>query len=119
MQPLKDTEVKLGDQVYPLKFRLSDCKRLAEDHKIDLFEKATVKGFEAIERVALIVHAGIRHAAPQVEYEFVLDSMELTELPCYIAAVVAAQKKVSPEAQKALASLAKLQAKEDDKPSVQ
>jgi hypothetical protein len=107
--PVKRPTVKLGGQEYEVKFRLSDLAWLNKEHKIDLAsnEPVEVKGFAALERIALILTAGIAHVASMTPEE-VMGHIDVSEMAVYTLAVVEAQKKVSPEAVMAQKELDKL-----------
>lgn len=100
--PVKRPTVKLGDNEYELRFRLSDLAYLAKTHQIDLAsaEKVEVRGFAALERLAIIVSAGIAHQVAMTP-EQVMEHIDATEVPIYSLAVIEAQKKASSEAQAA------------------
>jgi hypothetical protein len=100
--PVKRPTVKLGDAEYEVKFRLCDLAHLAKQHNIDLAssERVEVKGFAALERLAIIVSAGIAHAVTMTP-EQVMEHIDATEVALYSLAVIEAQKKVSAEAQAA------------------
>ena len=104
--PVERVTVKLGDKVYPIKFRLSDMSNLAKVHHIDLFIPAEVKGIEAVERVATILSAGIAHCQDALTPEQIMECIELSELPVYALAIAEAQKKASPESVRASKTLA-------------
>lgn len=99
--PVKYPSIVLSGTVYELKFRLSDMVRLQKAHQIDLFVKTEVAGVAALERMGLIIQAGITHQAA-VSLDDIMDSIELGEVPTYALAIAEAQKKASPESIKAL-----------------
>ncbi len=119
MQPTTDPEeypkIKLGTEEHELKFRLSDMVRLQKDHQIDLFIPAEVKGVAALERIATVISAGLAHTGRGITPELVMDSIELGDLPIYALAVAEAQKKASPESQKALKALQDMTPKPETK----
>lgn len=102
--PVKRPTVRLGDKDYELKFRLSDLAHLNKDHSIDLAVRAEVQGFAALERLAIIISAGISHVVAMTPEE-VMEHIEVPEIPVYTLAVVEAQKKVSPASAQALKAL--------------
>jgi len=102
--PVKYPTISLAGKNYEVKFRLSDMVNLQKTHGIDLFIATETKGVAALERMALIIQAGIAHAA-SLSLEEILDSIEVGEVPTYALAVAEAQKKASPAAQKALKAL--------------
>lgn len=115
--PVKREAVTLGGKEYPLKFRLSDLSTLKKEHDIDLFVPTEVKGLEAVERLAIILAAGIAHTGEAaLTPQQIMEHIELPELPVFALAIAQAQKKVSPESAKASKVLAEM-AKES-KPAV-
>jgi len=102
--PVKHPTVKLGDNIYPVKFRLSDLSDLWNNHQIDLFIPAEVKGIAAIERVAKVLSAGLAHVV-DISPEEIMKHIEVPELPIYALAIVEAQKKASPESERASKAL--------------
>jgi hypothetical protein len=118
--PVKRPTVKLGDKEYEIKFRLSDLSRLNKDHGIDLFLKSDLVGMAAVERVAIVLSAGIAHSGDGLSPEQIMECIELPELPIYALAIVEAQKKASSESQKASKALAAMvPTKKQPDPSVQ
>jgi SpoU rRNA methylase family enzyme len=109
--PVKYPTIKLGDKEYEVKFRLSDFVNLQKTHGIDLFVKTETKGVAALERMALVIQAGIAHAAA-LTVDDIMDAIEIGEIPTYALAVAEAQKKASPAAQRALKALEAMVPKE-------
>jgi hypothetical protein len=109
--PIKYPTITLAGHDYEVKFRLSDLVNLKKNHQIDLFVKTEIKGVEALERMAVILQAGIAHQAA-LSVEDIMDSIDLSEVPVYTYAIVEAQKKASPAAEKALKALVAMTPKE-------
>lgn len=117
VDPVKRPTVKLGDGEYEVKFRLSDLAWLAKNHKIDLAsgDVVEVKGFAALERLAIILTAGIAHAVKMTPDQ-VMEHIDVTDVSVYTLAVIEAQKKVSPASQAAQKELDKLPKREKAEP---
>lgn len=120
---VKRPTVKLGESNYEVKFRLSDLAHLLKHHNIDLAssERVVAVGFAALERVAIILSAGIAHQVTMTP-EQVMEHIDVTEMPIYTLAVIEAQKKVSPEtaaANRELEKLPKLPKAQPKDPTVQ
>lgn len=103
--PQNHPTVRLDGKEYELKFRISDVVNLQKQHKIDLFVPAEVSGIAALEKLAVVIAAGITHTGAGITPEQIMDSIELGEVAVYALAVAEAQKKVSPESQAALKAL--------------
>jgi hypothetical protein len=103
--PVKYPTVRLDGKDYELKFRASDLVNLQKNHSIDLFVPVEVKGVAALEKLGIIIAAAIAHTGAALTPEQVMDSIELGEVPIYSLAVIEAQKKVSPEATRALKTI--------------
>ena len=116
--PVKRPTVRLGDTDYPLKFRLSDLAALYKDHGIELAVRTVVTGFAALERLAKIIAAGVAHIEV-VTPDFVMEHIEVSEVPLYTLAVVEAQKKASEASVRALKSLEAMAPKKLPKDQVQ
>lgn len=119
VDPVKHPIVNLGGKDYPVKFRLSDLSNLNKEHKIDLFTQTKVSGIEAVERVAIVLAAGIAHTGAGLTPEQIMEMIELPELPIFALAIVEAQKKASPESVKASKALADMTPKPKPDPTVQ
>jgi hypothetical protein len=116
--PQKHPTVRLDGKDYELKLRVSDLVNLQKNHSIDLLIPAVVTGTPALEKLALVICAAVTHTGVGITPQFVMDSMDLSEIPIYVLAVAEAQKKVSSEAQAALATLQGMtQPKPDTTPS--
>ena len=105
VDPVKRPTVKLGAKEYEVKFRLSDLSELWKTHQIDLFIPSELKGIQAVERVAIVLAAGIAHTGEGLTPDQIMEHIELGELPVFALAIVEAQKKASAASTKATATL--------------
>jgi SpoU rRNA methylase family enzyme len=102
--PIAYPKINLNGTDYEVKFRLSDMVNLKKNHDIDLFIATKIEGVAALERMAIVLQAGIAHVVV-LSLQDIMDSIDVGEVPVYSLAIVEAQKKVSTAAQQALKAL--------------
>ena len=70
--PVDYPKIKIGNTEYEVKFRSSDLIRLKKEHSIDLTERITVTGVEAVQRTLYTLQAGIAHQQ-KLEFDVLAD----------------------------------------------
>ncbi len=98
--PITYPQVKLGEQVFAVRYRAGDVVRMAQDG-IELGEVISLKNSQNLERIAKMLHHGIAHAKDVPAAE-ILEMIPLEDLALYSEAITEALSKVSPQAQVAV-----------------
>lgn len=102
--PVEYPKVTLGDKIYEVKFRTGDLMRLKKEHKIELGQMERLQGVDAMERMIVLLQAGIAHQA-KLTVEEIADCIVIGEFPIYSEAVNLAISKASPQAAAILAKM--------------
>lgn len=98
--PITYPQVKLGEQVFAVRYRAGDVVRMAQDG-IEIGEVISLKNSESLNRIATMLHHGIAHSK-DIPAKEILDLIALEDLAVFSNAINLALSKVSPQAQTAL-----------------